>query len=157
MAELAQSGIATLSTLDAFAQWLEAEPPQGKVRQVLIAYAAMARPAIERGEDAPAADVQQLHALYRDRFGGAQPIEPITGKWLPVSTVTTWWEGQKNSRRQFLQRVGAETDIELLIDRGGGRGNATTYRLAFPGLPGDAGVGGVRRCSGLRISPWRHR
>ncbi|UPG89500.1 hypothetical protein L2Y96_19200 [Luteibacter aegosomaticola] len=132
MDEQTESGNTTLYALDAFARWLEAEPPQGKVRQVLMAFAAQTREALERGGEPPTADVNQLHALYRDQAGGPAANDPITGKWLPASQVRTWWEGQQNSRRQFLQGAKAQRDVDLIIDLGGGRGNPTTYRFAFP-------------------------
>ncbi|WP_213946964.1 hypothetical protein [Luteibacter sp. dw_328] len=129
-----RSPLSTVSALDAFDRWLEAEPAQGKVRQALMVLSSQTRHALGRNEDPPAAEVIQLFAWHRDRFGGLRPTEPVTAKWLPTSQVRTWWSGYENSRRQFFQAAGVELEVVLVIDRGGGRGNATIYRLAFAAL-----------------------
>lgn len=126
-----QSGLATVSALHAFSEWLEEETPNGKIRQVLGAFADQTSRAIERGDVPPIAEVAQLWSLHRERYGGAAPDEPVTGKWLPSSQVQLWWRTRENSRRQFLQAAGCELDLELRVQRGGGRGNATTYQFEF--------------------------
>lgn len=126
-----QSGSATVSALRAFSKWLEEETPNGKIRQVLGAFADQTLHALERGDAPPIAEVVQLWSLHRERWGGAASDEPITGKWLPSSQVQLWWSTRENSRRQFLQAAGCELDVELRIQRGGGRGNSTTYQFEF--------------------------
>ncbi|MGN6482465.1 hypothetical protein [Luteibacter sp.] len=143
MDEQTESGNTTLYAMEALGRWLEAEPPQSKIRQVLMAFAAKTLEALEHGEAPPKADVNALSAWYRDQEGGPVPSEPITGKWLPASQVQTWWDGQQNSRRQFLQGAKARQDVDLIIDRGGGRGNPTTYRFAFPESVIDSDPDGV--------------
>lgn len=132
----AQSGLPTVSALHHFGKWLEEETPSGKIRQVLRAFADLTLRALENGSKPPAAEVAQLWHLHRERTGGAVADEPITGKWLPAAQVELWWKTRENSRRQFLLAAGCEVDVHLRIQRGGGRGNATTYQFEFvPAVP----------------------
>lgn len=129
------SGSPALSALDAYVRWLETDPPQSKHRDSLLLLAAQSRNAVLRGDEPPVADVPQLHEWHRNRFGGAPPAEPVTGKWLPAAQMTTWQDSRAEARRQFLAAAGCAVDVELAIDKGGGRHNQTTYRLRFPALP----------------------
>ena len=85
------SGSPTLSALDALLHWLQTEPPQSKHRDVLVVLALRTRDALTRGIESPVADVRQLAAWHRDHYGGAAPVEPITGKWLPGTQMERWW------------------------------------------------------------------
>lgn len=125
------SGLLPLSALTVFRHWLEREPTQNKVRDVLHILAERTGTAITRGDEPPVADVTQLATWHRDRFGGSPPGEPVTGKWLPSTNVLRWWKSWENSRRQFAAESGLDIAVDLIVDRGGGRSNPTTYRLAF--------------------------
>ncbi|AHX16079.1 hypothetical protein CH75_24075 [Dyella jiangningensis] len=131
MEKKAQTGLQTLSALELFARWLEEETANSKIRQVLVVLALQTKYALERGYSPPVAEVVQLAAWRRDHFGGRPTEEDVTGKWMPSSSVQTWWKNRENSRQQFFQEAGATLDVDLVIQQGGGRGNPTTYQLRF--------------------------
>jgi hypothetical protein len=129
-----ETGSVSVRALTLLMRWMQEETNNNKVRQTLSLLAERTRSSLQKGEATPLAEVAQMAAWHSDRFGGPWIQQTATGRWLPSQTVRTWWDTRENSRRQFLASAGVAVDIQLDIDKGGGRSNATTYRYRFEPL-----------------------
>ena len=134
-----------VSAIRVLRAWLEREGGNQRIPLVLDLLAQRSAAGVAAGHAAPAMDADTLRRLYTDANGGLITEMPAA-RWLARPTVMKWWEQREDEMQRACREAGLEACLELHVQEGGGRGNATLYRLDLCPMPGaEESVAGADR------------
>ena len=128
-----ETGLTTVLTLQTLEEWLALEGGNSRNANAMRALTTTSLRAAKAGHPLPLEDRDKLRWLVRDIE--ADTSEAPLSRWLPTKDLQTWWQARSASRLDYFQTRGLSLIPELLIQDGGGRGNATRYRFDLTPLP----------------------
>lgn len=132
--EPAHSGLDPARVINELRQWLEREGGNQRIPQVLDVLAELTARSWASGQPSPAVDADTLRALHRDIHGGFGQDVPAS-RWLKRREVEQWWGFRREAFEQVFRACQMDAVPALTVLPGGGRGNATLYRLDLTSLP----------------------
>lgn len=122
-----ETGFPVVYILEIIEKWLELEGGISKPANVVRALVNASLKEIRAGRELPLLDRESLRAWVRDI--DADTSQSPASKWLPKKELLTWWDARTASRHAYLQANAPGHCLELRIQDGGGRGNASQYGL----------------------------